>query len=69
MAKIVQLTTEQRIFVVKTYLETLCDFFLRGYLQNKVYTSPPLELNDLRNRTRDEVHAKKYRYDLMELSK
>lgn len=26
---------------------TPCDFFLWGYLKNKVYTSPPNDLNDL----------------------
>jgi hypothetical protein len=34
-----------------------CDFFLWGYLKNKVYTGSPLDLNDLQNRIRDEVHA------------
>ena len=36
---------------------TPCDFFLWGYLKNKVYTSPPHDLNDLQNRIRHEVEA------------
>ena len=36
---------------------TPCDFFLWGYLKNKVYTSPPLDLDDLQNLLRHEVDA------------
>jgi hypothetical protein len=36
---------------------TPCDFFLWGYLKNKVYTSPPHDLNDLQNRIRHEDEA------------
>ena len=34
---------------------TPCDFFLWGYLKAKVYTSPPIDLNDLQARIRQEV--------------
>ena len=34
-----------------------CDFFLWGYLKNKVYTSPPNDLNDFQNRIQNEVDA------------
>ena len=33
------------------------DFILWGYLKNKVYTSPPNDLNDLQNRIQNEVDA------------
>jgi hypothetical protein len=36
---------------------TPCNFFLWGYLKNKVYTSPPRDLNDLQNHIRHEVEA------------
>ena len=32
-------------------------FFLWSYLKNKVFTSPPNNLNDLQNRIQNEVHA------------
>ena len=34
---------------------TTCDFFLWGYLKNKVFPSPRAELDELRNRIRNEV--------------
>ena len=34
---------------------TPCDFFLWGYLKNKVYNSPPLNLQELRARIQHEV--------------
>ena len=34
---------------------TPCDFFLWGYLKAKVYISPPIDLNDLQARIRQEV--------------
>lgn len=36
---------------------TPCDFFLWGYLKSKVYTTPPIDLADLRNRISNEVDA------------
>ena len=34
---------------------TPCDFFLLGYLKSKVYTCPPVDLNDLQACIRQEV--------------
>ena len=34
---------------------TPCDFFLWGYFKAKVYTGPPIDLNDLQARIRQEV--------------
>ncbi|KAF2367907.1 hypothetical protein FHG87_001352, partial [Trinorchestia longiramus] len=34
---------------------TPCDFFLWGYLKNKVYFSPPQDLEELQNRIRSEI--------------
>ena len=36
---------------------TPCDFFLWGYLKDKVYTSPPRNLQDLRARIQHEVEV------------
>ena len=36
---------------------TPCDFFLWGYLKGKVFTTPPNDLNDLRNRIQQEVET------------
>ena len=36
---------------------TPCDFFLWGYLKDKLYTSPPRNLQDLRARIQHEVEV------------
>ena len=34
---------------------TPCDYFLWGYLKDKVYRTPPQDINDLRNKIQDEA--------------
>ncbi len=34
---------------------TLCDYFLWGYIKDKVYRDPPRVLKDLKNKIRQEV--------------
>ena len=36
---------------------TPCDFFLWGYLKDKVYTTPPQNIQGLRNRIEHEVEV------------
>ena len=69
----VQLTSEQRVFLVTTYFQTLkftegvattittipWDYFLWGYLKQKVYATPPENIDDLIQRITREVNALK----------
>ena len=34
---------------------TLCDYFLWGYLKDKVYRTPPQNIDDLRNKIQQEA--------------
>ena len=66
----VQLTVEQRIFVVTTYFSTgkwpprspdmtLGNFFLWGYVKSKVYVTPPTSIDDLKQKVTHEIRSVK----------
>ena len=45
---------------------TPCDFFLWGYLKDKVFTSPPRDINDVRARIMAEVEALREQKDIVQ---
>ena len=47
---------------------TLCDFFLWSYIKNKVFTTPPRNLNDLKNRTITEFNELKQHWQIISKS-